>query len=360
MHRFLRLSAITTLLLAGTSARAQAPADVEWRSMSAAKVAVPLPPSSPMATELAAPKPVDVPLPPPPPGTKLTSAPAPAPAAATGGAASATGLAAIAAADTSPAPAAAEGSKEPRVTMAADQTGAMVSVTQDLESDRLRQDWAASGGTLPGFEANVGMTMMYKDLSTMPGGVAGSYMSGVGFNFGGRVVLYNLTPPKYETRDRNWIAWKIGGGIDLGMLASTSYIPATTYSYTVGGRTYSSTSGPFDNSASMTTMTLVGSIGFMYAFGGFDSPNEWSGLAVGADWAPSYQSTSMTDSTTNQTTSSSAFNAMGFALNIESGSMQSIAAKMGKKARFKASVFFLPPTGDLPLLVTGSVGAVWY
>jgi hypothetical protein len=300
-----------------------------------------------MATDLAAAKPVDVPLPPPPPGTRLTSASAgaaaPAPAQAPG-AATATGLASIAASDASPEAPAAAGSKEPQVRMGADQTGAMITVTQDLDSDKARQDWAATGGTLPGFEANVGMTAMYKDLSTpqMPG----AYMNGFGFNFGGRVVLYNLVPPKYETRDRNWIAWKIGGGMDLGMLSTTS-------SVSVGGQTYTST-------GSMTSFTLVGTVGFLYAFGGFDSPTEWSGLAVGADWAPSYQSTSMKDTTTNTTTTSSSFNSMGFAINFESGSMKSIASKMGKKARLKVSIFFLPPTGDLPFMMSGSVGAVWY
>ena len=238
--------------------------------------------------------------------------------------------------------------------MGADQTGAMISVTQDLESDKVRQDWAASGGTLPGFEANVGMMLTYKDMSNLIG--PGAYMSGAGFNFGGRVVLYNLTPPKYETRDRNWIAWKIGGGADLGMLATTIYMPATSYS--VMGRTY--TNPASTTTATMSSFTLVGTIGFMYAFGSFDSPTDWSGLAVGADWAPSYQSTSMTDSTTNQTTSSSSFNPLGFSINFESGSMKSIAAKMGKKARLKVSVFFLPPTGDLPFMMSGSVGAVWY
>jgi hypothetical protein len=68
----------------------------------------------------------------------------------------------------------------------------------------------------------------------------------------------------------------------------------------------------------------------------------------------------MTDSTTNKTTTNSSFNATGFAINFESGSLKSIASKMGKKARIKASIFVLPPVGDIPFLLTGSVGAVWY
>ena len=363
----LRHRVLTSLLLVAAASPAALAADaapVDWPSMSTAKVATPLPATGPTATELItreATKAAGIPLPPPPAGTKLTSASgtgdakAPAVAPAKGAAATGAGLAAIAGADTSPEKAT-EGAKpgEPKVRMAADQTGAMVSMTQDLESDKLRQDWAASGGTLPGFEVNAGMTLMYKDLSALAG--AGAYMNGVGFNVGGRVVLYTLEPPKYETRDRNWIAWKIGGGMDLGALTTTTYIPAT-YT-TVLGRTYQN--GPFVMTGSMSSFTLVGTAGFMYAIGSFDSPESWTGFAIGADWAPSYQSTSITDSESNTTTTSSSFNATGFAINFESGSMKSIAAKMGKKARLKVSVFFLPPTGDLPLLVTGSLGAVWY
>ena len=237
---------------------------------------------------------------------------------------------------------------DPKVKLAADQTGVMLSVTQDLESDKIRQSWAESGGEIGSYEANAGMTMMYKDLSQELG--AGGYMSGVGVNGGFRVSLLSLTPPKYETRDRNWTAFKVGAGMDLGVLGVTINIPYTCIgSYCVGG----------PQSASMTTMTLVGTLGFMRAFGSFDSPNDWSGFAIGAEWAPSYQSNTLTDQSGTATTTSS-MNATGFALNFESGSLKAMASKMGKKARLKVRVFFLPAVGDLPFLMTTSVGAVWY
>ena len=365
----LRLLALALVAAAGT-AQAQAPAGEpaptpsapEWRSMSHAKVAVPLPVSGPMASDLAPraapPKWADVPLPPPP---ALTGAPggAKAPAAQElvaqpgGSAAGATlaGAAAVAGASATPGSSPsgeAAPSNEPKVKMAADQTGAMISVTQDLESDKIRMNWAAAGGTLPAFEGNLGMILMYKDLSKDAG--AGAYMNGVGLSAGLRVALLTLEPPVYATRDTSWTAWKLGVGADVGATNVTINLPT----YRIAGRTYG---GP--QTASMSSTTLTMAFGFMKAFGSFDSPSEWSGFAVGAEWAPSSQKTVLTTQDGTATTSSS-FNARGFAVNFESGSLQSMASKMGKKAKLKMSVFFLPPTGDLPFLVNMTLGAVWY
>ncbi len=372
MVRIPKLLAMLALWGIAGGAVAQSPAPqspstpVEWSSMSRAKVAVPLPASGPMASELSSrpspPKWADVPLPPPPgarPGAKPGAKPALAPAAQeftapppSGAAAMATGggVAAIAAQDYSAPPAGEGGPGEAKVKSAVDQTGAMITITQDLDSDRIRQDWAAKGGTIPGFELNAGMTLLYKNLSEQAG--EGAYMSGVGFNVGGRVVLLTLEPPKYETRDKNWTAWKIGGGLDLGALTTTIYTPPI---YVLGRQV-----GGGEMTASVSTMTLVGTFGFMKAFGSFDSPSEWSGFAIGADWAPSYQKMSMTDSQSGTVTENTSFNAAGFAINFESGSMQSMASKMGKKAKMKVSLFFLPPTGDIPFMMTASIAAVWY
>jgi hypothetical protein len=386
MGRTIVVATVALLLSPPLAAQAAAPAEPptaapaaapEWTSMSRAKVTSALPPDSPMAADLTAQAPppqwTDVPLPPPP-SAAAKPAPAGAKAGAAAGAAAVAAPAALGAAG-APAPGvqqrvfAAPGAKlpaatadaaaggppqgaagEPQVKFAADQTGAMVTVTQDLESDKLRQSWAANGGQLPAYEANVGMMIMYKDMAEMG---AGAYMSGIGFNGGIRLTLLNLKPPKYETRDRSWTAFKIGGGVDLGVMGVTISTPVECYPYVgcVGG----------PQSASMSSFTLVGTIGFMKAFGSFDSPSDWSGWAIGAEWAPSYQSTTLTMSegdTAPQT--SSDFNATGFALNFESGSMQAMASKMGKKARLKFRLFILPAVGDLPFLMTTSIGAVWY
>jgi hypothetical protein len=359
------------LVAAAGAAQAQAPAGdpaptpslPEWRSMSHAKVAVPLPVSGPMASDLAAratpPKWADVPLPPPPALTGAPAGPAKAPAAqelvaGPGGSAagaSLAGAAAVAGAPAAPESAAsgeAGSSKEPKVKMAADQTGAMISVTQDLDSDKIRMNWAGAGGTLPAFEGNLGMILMYKDLSKDAG--AGAYMNGVGLSAGLRVALLTLEPPVYASRDTSWTAWKLGVGADVGATNVTINLPT----YRIAGKTYG---GP--QTASMSSTTLTMSFGFMKAFGSFDSPNEWSGFAVGAEWAPSSQKTVLTTQDGKSTTSSS-FNARGFAVNFESGSLQSMASKMGKKAKIKMSIFFLPPTGDLPFLMNATLGAVWY
>jgi hypothetical protein len=140
----------------------------------------------------------------------------------------------------------------------------------------------------------------------------------------------------------------------MGVTNVTINIPQTCI--TVLGRKQCS-GGPQTASMSSTTLTMF--LGFMQAMGTFDSPTEWSGMAIGFDWAPSQMKTVMTDQS-GHSTSSSTFNAKAFAINFESGSMQSMASKMGKKAKIKVSIFFLPPAGDMPFFMNTTIGAVWY
>jgi hypothetical protein len=160
--------------------------------------------------------------------------------------------------------------------------------------------------------------------------------------------MLNLEPPKYESRETSWFAWKLGAGMDLGAVGVTMNNPGAPAGYR-------------QMSASMSSFTLVFLLGGMKAFGSFDSPTDWSGFAVGFDWAPSWQQTTTTVNVAGaKPQTSSSFNVTGFAINFESGSMQSMAAKMGKKARMKLTLFFLPPTGDLPFLMSANIGATWY
>jgi hypothetical protein len=225
--------------------------------------------------------------------------------------------------------------------------GGTITVTQDLESDRLRKAWAQTGGTLPAFEGNLGMLLMYKDMSKQAG--AGAYMNGVGLSAGLKVAMLYLEAPDYEKRDTSWNAWKVGLGGDVGATSVTMTNPNAPAAY----RTLR---------ASMSSQTITFNLGFLHAFGAFNGPNDWSGFAVGFDWAPSSQRTTLTTTAAGftQTTSSSAFNARGFAVNFETGSLATMASSMGKKAKLKMSFFFLPPTGDVPFLMNMTVGAVWY
>jgi hypothetical protein len=115
-------------------------------------------------------------------------------------------------------------------------------------------------------------------------------------------------------------------------------------------------------SASMASQTIVFNLGFLHAVGAFDGPSDWNGFAFGFDWAPSSQRTTITTKLGGftQTQSSSAFNARGFALNFETGNLATLTSKLGKKAKLKMSLFFLPPTGDVPFMLNTTVGAVWY
>lgn len=390
MIRPLRVAFAAALLSAASPGHAEPPAPPAPETGAAA-------PGSPATV----PKPAEIPLPPPPAGTRPISRaaapgpassaarPAPAPAAAAPALSpedAAVAAAAAAAAEeaaaspasappgpvpaapgakaAAPAPAALEGGArpslapasapgaragEPDVTLAPQKGGGVgMTVAQDLDSDKLRMAWAQTGGTLPAFEASFGAIFMYKDLSKTSG--AGAYMNGVGFSGGVRLALLTLDPPDYETRDTSWTAWKLGIGGDMGVTSVTINLPT----YRVNGVTYG---GP--QTASMSSTTLLMSLGFMHAVGSFSGPNDWTGFAMGLEWAPSSQRTVITDKAGHQTTASS-FNPRGFAINFESGSLATMASTMGKKARLKMSIFMLPPTGDVPLLVTMSLGAVWY
>lgn len=109
------------------------------------------------------------------------------------------------------------------------------------------------------------------------------------------------------------------------------------------------------------TRTQIFNLGFLHAVGAFDGPNDWSGFAFGIDWAPSSQRTTLTLNVAgSKPQSSSSFNAGGFAINFETGNLATLASKIGKKAKLKLSIFFLPPAGDIPFMMNTTVGAVWY
>jgi hypothetical protein len=307
-------------------APAAAPAGAPASTASAAAAATPPPPAPGAAP---APAPMYAPLAP---GQR------PAPASAEG----ALAAPAPAALDSGAAP---REANEPTVKMAADETGVMMTMTQKLESDRIRQSWAERGGSIGAFEASAGMSLMYLYKEPMT-------MTGVGFSLGGKVANLTLNAPDYERRDRSWTAMKLGFGAEVGALSVTMTTPVVCYAYAgcFGGT----------ESASMSTVTLTGIFGYMKAFGSFDSPTDWSGWAVGIDWAPTYQMNTLT-LPDGSTQSDSQLNWTGFAINFESGSMKSMAAKMGKQAHMKISLFFLPPVSeDIPFVMNATVGAVWY
>jgi small nuclear ribonucleoprotein (snRNP)-like protein len=222
----------------------------------------------------------------------------------------------------------------------ADRTGLAIGFDQKLESDKVRQSWAERGGNLLGQEANAGISFM--SFKTQ-----GIDMTGTGIQAGVRLNSLSLKAPDYEARDTSWTAWKVAGGGDL-----------TVLNVNMGGG--------FSGNSTMMQLSLVGSIGFLHAFGSFDSETEWSGFAIGADWAPSFVMTSTTStvtvmgSTYTNSSSDSSFNAAGFALNFESGSMKAMAESMAKEAHFKLRFFLLPQTDKTPLFINISVGWVWY
>jgi hypothetical protein len=356
MTRTLRFLPAAALLAVASGAAAQTPAAAP----------APAPASAPVVK--------DVPLPPPPAGTKPVQRPAAAPsaedaavsaaaaaaAAEAGTPAPAAGATPATAAPPSAAPAyfdsgakpslapAATGPGEPDMRFTPGKTGGgTLTVTQDLESDKIRQAWLQAGGSLPAFEGNLGMLLMYKDLSKTAG--SGAYMNGVGISAGLKVAVLYLDPPDYDKQETSWTAWKVGLGGDMGATAVTLNNPNAPSAYR-------------QISASMASTTLIFNLGFLHAMGAFSGPSDWNGFAIGLDWAPSSQRTTMTSTVGGYTTTqtSSSFNASGFAINFETGNLATLTSKIGKKAKLKLSIFILPPTGDIPFIMNTTFGAVWY
>ncbi len=167
--------------------------------MSRAGVAKPLPPKAPMALELGASAPpvkwAEVPLPPAPTARPAVAQARPSVAPAVGEASPPPAWAppVFETPGAAPAQGAPQGANpnDPTVKFAADQTGVMLSVNQDLESDKVRQSWAAQGGQLTAYEVNAGMMLMFKDMSEQ---AANAYMFGVGLNGGFRLSILNTLP----------------------------------------------------------------------------------------------------------------------------------------------------------------------
>lgn len=225
-----------------------------------------------------------------------------------------------------------------------DKTGIAIGFDQTLESDKVRKAWAEKGGSLSGYEAGLGLSFMFLSKDD---GYGVMTMSGTGFQASLGLTSLSMTPPDYETRGTKWTAWKMGLGMDVASFSFTSeYTP-------------NSGSGGFSMTGQMTQLSLNGCIGFLTATGSFDSETEWSGFAVGLDWAPSIVKTTSTVGGVT-TESDPQFNAAGLALNFESGSMKAMAETMAKEAHFKLRIFLLPPVKDMPLFLSVNAGWTWY
>jgi hypothetical protein len=251
-----------------------------------------------------------------------------------------------------PAPAAPE---PPRLELTRSGPGFGVAAERTLESDRIRQAWLARGGNIGAVEFSGGASFMYK--STYIPQAMHMEMTGVGFNLSTRFSRLVFSPPQYERQDRSWGAFKFGAGTDFSYFT----VSTETRPCFVNGCSYSSTT----STSSMTSFSLVGTLGFTRAIGRFTSPTKWSGVSFGVEWAPSYTMTSTSASTgggapAGGETTQGSFNATGFAVSIEGGSLEALTSKLAKKAHLKLRFFMLPPVDDLPLLMNFSVGAVLY
>jgi hypothetical protein len=217
--------------------------------------------------------------------------------------------------------------------------GVLLGYDKTLDSDQIRKNWAARGGNISGYEVTAGATFMSYSGTGMS-------MTGTGFGIGLRLLNTAFEPPSYERQDTSWTAFRFGIGLDTSRV-----------NVTVAGSGFSTT---------LSQQSMTGSLvlGVSSALGSFTSPTDWSGVLVGIDWTPSVTQTNTgsfnAGGFTVPASSSRSNNPKAFAINIESGSLQALTESLATEAHLKVRVFFLPPVGNAPRLVTISVGLVDY
>lgn len=208
----------------------------------------------------------------------------------------------------------------------------VTSATTDQDAQQRIDAWKRRGGSVGSSMWGVGFSYMeYKDdqFTLIGNGFNGS------FGFGG--VSLNLP---------------VSSSGNLGSWTATKYELGLEYSYF-------ETTATFDGLLEETTssyqqLTIPFNLGLGVGLGTGSGLN-WKGVALYANWSPSYQITMPEEGEGSET-----FNASGFTFDIEFTKLEAALDKLVKKPQTRLSVFVLPPADDLPLFVSISIRQVVY
>jgi hypothetical protein len=192
------------------------------------------------------------------------------------------------------------------------------------EAEKKRQDWKKRGGSLISYEFRGNAIFL-----------TGGGLTGYGGGVGGRIAFLYLAPPDQASGSSTWGAFRLGVGYD-----------------------WSYTSVSFDGmSSSSQTASLPFAVGANIGLGGFGDAESWSGVVLGASWAPSFTSSKIS----GQDNPTGTFNYIGFEVTLDFTTLDAIADQYAKKAHWRISAFLLPPVGSSStFFATFGVGAVWY
>lgn len=223
------------------------------------------------------------------------------------------------------------------------------------ESEALRQEWLARGGTI--MYTSYMATGLYFRLDLKDYGK----MDGYGGGGSAAMNWINLKIPEYKPGLSTWNTYNYGWGYDMMIYAfkykmSTTMPPITT---------------TMDVNSATLTMLINFNLGWTIGLGKFVDKGNWKGAALTLKYRPSlnlnFTSTSATikitgmpDNATYDSDTQAQFNAGGFGFDIDFTSYSATMNKLAPKPKAKISFFLLPPVGDNPLFVSLSVGVSMY
>ncbi len=207
---------------------------------------------------------------------------------------------------------------------------------KELESEALRQQWLAKGGKLKGTSFLVGLSGMGQNTEMYD-------MAGVGFNLSFSQNFLNLQIPEHKEGPTSWNTYHLGYGLSGAYGIQTINFPLAYNDYTD------------DIQITNLQFNINLNAGVTFGLGRFIDKTNWRGLAIELNYKPT-----LAIMIPDEGDFSTDFNFTGFSIDFNKCNFTSTMNRIAPKAKFKLSIFVLPPINDLPLFISIGMGAIWY
>lgn len=228
---------------------------------------------------------------------------------------------------------------------------------QPKEPETISGKWLRSGGKI-----SYSSLMLSGIYARVDKGKFGA-MNAAGAGYSASRNFLNFKVPEYTRGPANWNSFNWGIGLDLNMYA----LQFNTI-YKSGGLTTTT-----NYSFATLNIIVVGNLGWTWGFGKFVNENNWKGLALTAKYRPTF-SNSLTMKTVKVSTSNplidpkkstsditdKLFNYAGIGVDLDFINYTNTGKKISQKPRSKISLFFGPPVGDNPMIISLSYGLTIY
>jgi hypothetical protein len=227
----------------------------------------------------------------------------------------------------------------------------------NTENDMIRKEWKANGGLLNAVSYDGGGSYLYQSFDITNGYMD---MNGFGINAAYGNNYYKLKLPEYtgDLQKAPWGTLVYGSGLSFAITFNSTYMSYRYQTVELDPYTYTyETVWVYDydySSSTSTTFTLPLNLGYVWARGKYLTAEEWRGNMYGLIYKPSLV-WSITDG-------ESFFNVnpFGFGVEFSRGGLQNSLDKITPKAHWRIGGFFMPPLGDMPLILSLTAGITFF